>query len=177
MKPSLVLLPRTKIKAENWEKSFKNFENLYLNPEVPILNLLAQDYPRQKGKVEGRRDSWRAGRTKTITKPVLQKSRIHYSSAAVLHTDLKFIIDLAFRTAGTGTKTSMIINACFCGTCFNFKKGTPPPPPQRSCILKGHQLLKKSHIFQNVFLQFKVTVRDDREGFLGLFVGGCHGAY
>lgn len=49
--------------------------------------------------------------------------------------------------------------------------------PQRSCILKGHQLLKKSHIFQNVFLQFKVTVRDDREGFLGWFAGGCHGVY
>lgn len=110
------------------KKRLKNFGNLYVNQEVAILNSTAQDYPRQKGQVNGRQYSRRAGRTKTVMKPVLKKSRIHGSSAAVLHTDLKFIIDLAFSTTGTRTKTPMIMNAHFCGTCFNFKKGTFFPP-------------------------------------------------
>lgn len=69
-----------------------------------------------------------------LPKPLLKARQLHGSGAVVLPADLKFIIDLAFRTAGAETKPPMIINACFCSTCFHFQKGdfffAPPSPSE-----------------------------------------------
>lgn len=92
----------------------------------------------------------------------------HSSGAAALCTDLIFIIDLAFSSAGAGTKALMIINACFCGTCFNFKKDTLFFSffffPQKILHIKRTSTRRKSHIFPMQLLSSRnITLHPHRE--------------
>lgn len=140
------------------QKNCKDFQNVYslffTNPAATVLNSVARDCPGQQHDVKGRRELWRAGRTKTITKPLLKERQLHGSGAVVLPADLKFIIDLAFHTAGAETKPPMIINACFCSTCFHFQKGDffcPPSPPKILHIKRTSTSQKVTHRSECVF--------------------------
>lgn len=144
----------------------------FTDPAVTVLNSITRDCPGQKHDAKGRWEPWRAGRTKTITKTAAESKAAPWlwCCSSSRWTQIYYWFSISY--CRHWNKAPYDYKCMLLQHVLSFSKRglffCPPLSLGRSCILKGHQLLKKSHIVQNVFLRFKVTVRGDREGSRGL---------